>query len=176
MSQIAYLNHIGSKVGTIRFACTSKHVISVAIGGNTQSKLEELLISRNYTLSYGSVPIIHKLKMELKEYFGGKRRQFTIPPLFQGTAFQIRVWQTLHSIPFGETITYGELAHLCGYPNASRAVGGAMAKNKIPIIIPCHRVLAANRKLGGFTGGLDVKRFLLHLEDISPESHRDPIH
>ena len=101
---------------------------------------------------------------QLREYFAGHRKQFDLPLAPQGTAFQKSVWRQLQQIPYGITISYGELAKRVGNPNASRAVGSANGKNPLPIVIPCHRVIAGGGKLGGFSGGLDVKQILLRIE------------
>jgi O-6-methylguanine DNA methyltransferase len=101
---------------------------------------------------------------QLKEYFSGRRRDFDLPLAFGGTKFQKSVWRKLQEIPYGETISYGELAKRVGNPKASRAVGSANGKNCIPIVVPCHRVIAAGGKLGGFGGGLPTKQALLDLE------------
>jgi methylated-DNA-[protein]-cysteine S-methyltransferase len=101
---------------------------------------------------------------QLKEYFAGKRRDFDLPLSPEGTAFQKSVWRQLQEIPYAQTISYGELAKRVGNPKASRAVGSANGKNPIPIVIPCHRVIAAGGKLGGFGGGLPTKVALLELE------------
>ena len=100
---------------------------------------------------------------QLQEYFAGHRRMFDVPIDPQGTDFQREVWRALELIPFGETRTYAQVAASIGRPGASRAVGGANNANPIPIIIPCHRVVAANG-MGGYAYGLDMKRFLLELE------------
>ena len=101
---------------------------------------------------------------QLQEYFAGKRTEFDLPLAPQGTEFQLRVWRKLREIPYGETISYGELAKRVGNPKASRAVGAANGTNPIPIVVPCHRVIGANGKLTGFGGGLPVKEALLALE------------
>ncbi len=101
---------------------------------------------------------------QLKEYFAGKRQDFDLPLAPEGTAFQRSVWRALQEIPYAETISYGELAKRVGNPKASRAVGSANGKNPLPIVIPCHRVIAAGGKLGGFGGGLPTKVALLELE------------
>ena len=101
---------------------------------------------------------------QLREYFAGRRKEFDLPLLTEGTAFQRRVWKCLQTIPYGETISYAELARRAGNPKAARAVGSANGRNHIPIVIPCHRVIAADGSLGGFGGGLDVKQRLLALE------------
>jgi len=101
---------------------------------------------------------------ELLEYFAGNRKSFEFAVGPHGTAFDKRVWDALLDIPYGVTLTYGELAGLIGSPGAARAVGTANGRNPIPIVIPCHRVVAAGGKLGGYGGGLDLKRALLDLE------------
>ena len=101
---------------------------------------------------------------QLREYFAGRRTEFDLPLAHEGTAFQRKVWRKLQEIPYGETISYGELARRVGNPKASRAVGSANGKNQIPIVIPCHRVIAGDGGLGGFGGGLPVKEKLLKLE------------
>jgi len=104
---------------------------------------------------------------QLHEYFSGRRRDFDLPLAFEGTKFQKSVWRQLQEIPYGETISYGELAKRVGNPKAPRAVGSANGKNPIPIVVPCHRVIAAGGKLGGFGGGLSTKQALLDLETKS---------
>ena len=101
---------------------------------------------------------------QLKAYFAGTLKDFDLPLSPQGTAFQLGVWKRLCDIPYGETISYGELARRIGNPNASRAVGLANGSNPIPIIIPCHRVIGSNGKLTGYGGGLPIKEKLLALE------------
>jgi methylated-DNA-[protein]-cysteine S-methyltransferase len=101
---------------------------------------------------------------QLREYFAGGRTEFDLPIAPDGTPFQQSVWRHLQDIPYGATISYGELARRTGNPKASRAVGAANGANPIPIMIPCHRVIGANGKLTGFGGGLPIKEKLLALE------------
>jgi methylated-DNA-[protein]-cysteine S-methyltransferase len=101
---------------------------------------------------------------QLKGYFAGTRKEFTVPLAPEGTDFQRQVWKSLCDIPYGDTLSYGELARRIGNPNASRAVGLANGSNPIPIIIPCHRVIGSNGKLTGYGGGLPIKEKLLALE------------
>jgi methylated-DNA-[protein]-cysteine S-methyltransferase len=108
--------------------------------------------------------ILIKTELQLREYFAGERTKFSIPLDMQGTDFQKSVWRGLLAIPFGETRSYGQLAKLLNHPRASRAVGAAIGKNPVSIIVPCHRVIGSNGKLTGFAGGLDVKEKLLRLE------------
>jgi len=105
--------------------------------------------------------------LQLDEYFAGRRREFDLPLDLRGTPFQVLAWQALLRIPFGATVTYGEQAAMIGRPGAARAVGSANGRNPVPIVVPCHRVLAAGSALGGYSSGLDVKRSLLALEGVS---------
>jgi methylated-DNA-[protein]-cysteine S-methyltransferase len=107
---------------------------------------------------------ISEAARQLGEYFAGKRAQFDLPLAPEGTAFQRSVWRQLQEIPYGETISYGELARRVGNPKASRAVGSANGANPLSIVIPCHRVIAGDGTLGGFGGGLPAKHTLIALE------------
>jgi methylated-DNA-[protein]-cysteine S-methyltransferase len=101
---------------------------------------------------------------QLRAYFSGALESFSLPLAPEGTPFQLEVWRRLCDIPYGETISYGELARRIGHPKASRAVGLANGTNPIPIVIPCHRVIGSNGKLTGYGGGLPIKEKLLALE------------
>ena len=101
---------------------------------------------------------------QLNAYFAGELREFEIPLLMLGTDFQKQVWKALLTIPYGETMSYGELAKKIGEPKAVRAVGAANGQNPIPIIVPCHRVIGSDGSLTGFGGGLENKKKLLELE------------
>ena len=108
--------------------------------------------------------VFAEVATQLDEYFAGERTTFDVPMTLEGTDFQRRVWAQLCSIPYGETISYGELARRVGNPKASRAVGLANGRNPVAVIVPCHRVIAADGSLGGYGGGLDRKVHLLGLE------------
>jgi O-6-methylguanine DNA methyltransferase len=110
------------------------------------------------------LPLLDKVQLELREYFAGKRREFGLPLDLRGTEFQRAIWRAIADIPYGDTRTYSEIARRAGRPAAVRAAGGATGANPVPILVPCHRVIAAQGKLGGFSGGLDAKRRLLALE------------
>ncbi len=112
---------------------------------------------------FQGAPVLERLAAELSAYFQGRSAGFSVPVRLDGPAFFQRVWEELLRIPYGETLTYGELAARVGRPKAARAVGQALAKNPVPIIIPCHRIVAA-RGLGGFGPGLAWKKKLLALE------------
>lgn len=109
---------------------------------------------------------------QLEEYFAGTRRRFDLPLAPRGTEFQRRVWRALTEIPYGKTISYGELARRIDRPSASRAVGLANGANPLPIIVPCHRVIGANGSLTGFGGGLPIKQKLLALEGAERSAGR----
>lgn len=136
-----------------------------------ESALEEILfLDQVDEVRAGSVadlpPFVGQLAAELEAYFNGKLQTFSVPiNLDRGTDFQRRVWQALLAIPYGKTVTYGELARSLGLSaGASRAVGNACGANPLPIIVPCHRVVAANGSLGGYSGGLWRKEGLLKVE------------
>lgn len=112
----------------------------------------------------GTSEIIEQAAWQLDEYFAGKRREFDVPLLFVGTEFQKTVWNFLLKIPFGKTVSYGEMARCIGMPKAARAVANANGANSMSIFAPCHRVIGSDSSLTGYGGGLDVKRLLLELE------------
>lgn len=101
---------------------------------------------------------------QLREYFAGKRRKFSLPLNQPGTSFQQEVWQALTSIPYGETRSYGDIARQIGRNKAVRAVGAANGRNKLAIVVPCHRVIGSDGSLTGYAGGMDRKEILLRLE------------
>jgi methylated-DNA-[protein]-cysteine S-methyltransferase len=111
-----------------------------------------------------SDPVLAAAASQLDAYFRGELTSFDLPLSLAGTQFQRSVWAALQSIPYGETISYGELARRIGQPSASRAVGLANGRNPVAIVVPCHRVIGADGSLTGYGGGMDRKRFLLALE------------
>jgi methylated-DNA-[protein]-cysteine S-methyltransferase len=104
------------------------------------------------------------VRRQLTEYFDGRRRSFDVPLALRGNSFELRVWEALLEVPYGETVSYGEIARRMGRPDASRAVGLANGRNPIAVIVPCHRVIGAHGGLVGYGGGLERKRLLLDLE------------
>jgi methylated-DNA-[protein]-cysteine S-methyltransferase len=104
-------------------------------------------------------------RTQIDEYFEGRRQVFELPLHPLGTPFQLEVWHALAGIPYGATVSYGEVARRIGQPQAVRAVGAANGRNPLPIVLPCHRVIGSDGSLTGFGGGLPTKRFLLALED-----------
>ena len=103
-------------------------------------------------------------KQELTAYFAGQLKEFSLPLDWHGTAFQESVWRALTAIPFGEAVSYADIARAIGRPQSARPTGGAVGRNPLPIIVPCHRVIGSDHTLTGFTGGLDIKVALLELE------------
>lgn len=111
------------------------------------------------------------VQTQLGEYFGGRRRGFTIELAPQGTPFQLAVWRALLEIPYGTTSTYRAIAERIGRPNATRAVGTANGSNPLPIVIPCHRVIGSDGSLTGYGGGTRIKQALLEIEGIRCSGH-----
>ena len=109
-------------------------------------------------------PVLAAATRQLAAYFDGELTDFDLPLILDGSPFQQTVWSALQDIPYGETISYGEIARRIGQPSASRAVGLANGRNPVSIVVPCHRVIGANGSLTGYGGGMDRKRFLLSLE------------
>ena len=138
-----------SPFGTILIGWEGNVVVSLKLG-ETDSK--------------ESSPVSELAAAQLREYFAGSRKTFTFPIELRGTPFQISVWKELARIPYGQTRTYGDIAHAIGNPKAVRAVGMACNRNPIWIVIPCHRVNGSNQKLTGYAGGLTMKDALLNLE------------
>ena len=151
-------SYLETPIGTLLIAGDAESIHEINFPKNGQARKPQA----DWTESARG-PIATAIR-QLREYFAGKRTDFDLPLSPQGTEFQRTVWQRLQEIPYGETISYGELAKRVGNPKASRAVGAANGQNPIPIVIPCHRVIGANGKLTGFGGGLPTKQALLALE------------
>lgn len=133
-------------------------VQSISFFQNTNQNLNELELSND------KHPIIQECFSQLDEYFAGKRKEFKMPFSIEGTDFQNRVWSKLLEIPYGQTITYLELAKRLGDEKCIRAAASANGRNKIAILIPCHRVIGTNGSLTGYAGGIENKKMLLELE------------
>ncbi len=148
-----YIGYLESAIGVLEIICT-------------QTKLEEINFVENKGKDEEN-ELLKQTKKQLIDYFNGTRTTFDIPLLLNGTDFQIQVWQELQKIPYGKTVSYKQIAENIGNPKAVRAVGSANGKNKIPIVIPCHRVIANNGKLAGYAGVTWRKEKLLEIEKIS---------
>lgn len=150
---------IQSPVGKIRLVATGKGLTAILWEGEDYQRTKMPVSERD-----DSNPILLQTAVQLAEYFEKKRMTFDIPLDYYGTDFQMSVWNALLTIPYGSTKTYGDIARLLGDIKTVRAVGGALNKNPISIIVPCHRVVGTSGKLVGFAGGLRNKSLLLDLE------------
>ena len=161
-----FLKTIASPVGEL-LAGASRNGICLLEFFQEKDKYKHLQkISAHFGVepTFGESPYFEKLEWQLEEYFSGNRKEFDVSLDIIGTDFQKKVWQELLKVPYGSTISYLRQATQMGNPKAVRAVANANGANKIPIIIPCHRIIGANGKLVGFGGGLPRKKFLLNLE------------
>ena len=160
-----YTFHYESPLGGITLASDGEHLIGLWFDG--QAHFAETLAPENVE---ASLPVFDQTVRWLDVYFGGCVPNFTPPLRMRTTAFRRAVWETLLTIPYGQTATYGEIAARMGLPPMSaRAVGGAVGHNAISIIIPCHRVVGANGRLTGYAGGVERKAALLRLEQMDSE-------
>ncbi len=150
-----------SKVAKLSIATQNNKIIAISFSALDEDYLKKLA-SRPAKEINGNPA--DKLDQQLNVYFSGKNPHFNLHLKLHGTDFQKKVWMACAKIPYGETRSYGDIAKMIGNPKAVRAVGTALGKNPIPIVIPCHRVIGNNGNLTGFAGGLDVKKALLDLE------------
>ena len=150
---------VGTPSGPVTVTAEDDAIVAVSWGGRGSD----------------DTPLLREAGRQLTEYFAGERRAFDLPLRPQGTEFHMAVWREMLAIPYGRTKSYGDLAQATG--GIARAVGTACGANPIPIFIPCHRVLAADRQLGGFSGGRgpETKAFLLTLEGAWPVQHALPL-
>jgi methylated-DNA-[protein]-cysteine S-methyltransferase len=155
---MSYYQYIDSPLGTLTLLFNDNEVLELNLRKLKKKDLKECVSYEN--------KVSRKTKIQLSEYFQGKRHSFKLPLANKGSKFQKLVWRELSKIPYGETISYGEQAQRINKPQAQRAVGSANGKNPFPIIIPCHRVLAKAGGLGGFSSGLSHKLKLLEIEGV----------
>ena len=153
---------VETPVGVVRLVVKAGRLVRVILPGDEPPQSELGLKIHHLELE----PILKKTASYLERYFKSERVKWAgdLPP--GGSSFQCLVWRATAEIPFGSTVSYGELARRVGKPGAARAVGGAMAANPLPILIPCHRVIAADGGPGGYGGGLELKRRLLSHEGV----------
>ena len=151
-----YSLSVDTPIGEITLTSDDRAVTGVALPGEVPA--EKSAETRT--------PLLEKAAGQLLEYFRGERKRFDLPLAPAGTAFQRKIWRELERIPFGTVVTYGEIAARAGIPKGARAVGQANHCNPIPVLIPCHRVVAAGGKLGGYGGGTALKIRLLELEGV----------
>ena len=157
---------IESPIGQLILIANESNLVGIKFGYKKEEELPVNFVKQDIHL------ILRNTEIQLDEYFRGKRQKFELPLSMSGTDFQKKVWGKLLDIPFGETISYQELAKKIGDKKKARAVGSANGKNPIPIIVPCHRVIAKDGSLGGFGGGVPIKRYLLELEKIILNSQK----
>lgn len=150
---------VPSPVGELKLVASGKGLVAILWPDDSprRVRLEESVADKHH-------PVLIETERQLQEYFAGKRKDFTVPLDLRGTRFQKDVWEALLAIPFGTTRSYGQLAKQLGNPQAARAVGAAIGRNPISLIVPCHRAIGSSGKLTGFAGGLKVKARLLDLE------------
>ena len=152
MSELCYYD---SPIGTLCILANEKGIAKIQFAFDVRERLHTVETE---------TPLLKEAVQQLADYFAGIRKEFSLPLSLQGTDFQLRTWNALLMIPYGETRTYKQIAETIDCPKGCRAVGLANNRNPIPIIIPCHRVIGANGDLTGYAGGLDVKAYLLAIE------------
>ena len=150
---------MSSPVGKLTLVASKNGLVAIDVRNNAK----QVVTAKDASAQ----SILLKTKKQLEQYFAGKRTSFDVALDLVGTEFQVKAWRALCRIPFGKTITYGQQASNIKKPKAFRAVGSANGKNPIPIIVPCHRVVASDGSLGGYSLGLKMKKQLLALEGVS---------
>jgi len=158
-----YWTRCRSPWGSLRLLATDQGLCGIVFPGQEHPDRWIARYLAGYVLVEGST-FLQEARGQLCGYFSGERHAFDLPLDLFGTPFQKNVWQALLSIPYGQTRSYSQVAVAVGRPQATRAVGGAIGSNPLPIVIPCHRVIRSNGSLGGFGGGLEIKAALLRLE------------
>jgi methylated-DNA-[protein]-cysteine S-methyltransferase len=164
------VNHrttIDSPIGTITLVADDDALVEVHL---PDEKTSSTIVAEHTTPNGHAV--LAQAAGELREYFAGDRLEFDVPLAPHGTAFQLAAWRALRTIPYGETMSYGEQARRLGDARKARAVGAANGRNPLPIVVPCHRVVGANGHLTGFGGGIECKAWLLDHERAVRQ--RDP--
>ena len=157
--------------GWVGLAATERGVAAVVLPRLTRRAVERELRSVSSNGAGGAATIHLKAAKEaITAYLEGKTRSFDLPLDLQGQPrFRVKVWKVLQSIPYGRVRSYGWVARKVGKPRAARAIGGACGANPVPLLVPCHRVIAGDGSLGGFSGGVSVKKRLLRLEGLTPQ-------
>jgi methylated-DNA-[protein]-cysteine S-methyltransferase len=170
---VVYGAEMESPIGPLLLAATDQGLCNIHFGGLDDSletlkdwSKKQLEGSEGEIVPVGTAdhPVLKEAFSQLQAYFERKLQTFSLPLHMAGTPFQLKVWEVLREVPYGETCTYKDIALAIGQPGAMRAVGGANNRNPVPIVVPCHRVIGAGGKLVGYGGGLPVKIALLDLE------------
>ena len=162
--QKTHFTKFKSPIGTIGLIASADALIEIKL--NIPKKV-------NQPPNFIENKILSQAKRELRQYFEGKLTAFKVPVYLQGTNFELAVWRRIMQIPYGFQLSYSELAKSIGYIDAARAVGRANSRNRLPIIIPCHRVIKLNGEIGGYSGGKAKKKWLIELEEKSNTKHSD---
>lgn len=156
---------VETSIGLLRLAATEAGLCKIALGEETPESFAGWLARHvGPAASDPESPLLRRAAEQLAAYLEGRLRDFDLPLDLRGTPFQQSVWRAVASVPYGQTVTYGQLARQIGRPDAPRAVGAANGANPLPIVIPCHRVVGSDGGLRGYGGGLPVKQALLDLE------------
>jgi len=163
--QPVWYSRYESPLGVIFAAAMAGGVAELSIGAGEASFLTKMRAKYGYQIIEMRRPFF-ELFEKLDAYFDGLPVDFAIPVRLSGSAFETSVWNALRRVPWGHTVSYAEVALMIGRPKAARAVGNACGQNPLPIIIPCHRVICADGQLGGYTGGIEIKKTLLRIEGI----------
>ena len=156
---------VGTAIGLVRLAATEAGLCKIALGDETPESFETWLARHAGPAIPGpAAPALTSAAEQLTAYLEGRLEAFDLPLDLRGTPFQKTVWEAVAAVPFGQTVTYGQIAAQIGKPKAARAVWAASGANPLPIVVPCHRVIGSNGDLCGYGGGLPIKRALLDLE------------
>ncbi len=154
-----------SPLGSLLIGATKRGLTRIMHGKAPEKMIAEFVSEHDTADIMHNLPVVEATRLQLAEFFSGRRKEFFLPlDLSRGTAFQQSIWHEIARIPFGKTISYSQLAACVSKPKAVRASAHGCATNPVPLVIPCHRVVAKDGSLGGFGWGLRVKKFLLEME------------
>ena len=170
MNEIVRWCRIDTPLGTVRIVARGDAIAGVWFDGQKYDAVAD----DAWRESPGD-PLLREGARQLREYFAGRRERFDLPLAAEGTAFQKSVWRAIAKVPAGRTASYGDLARRIGRPSAVRAVGAAVGRNPLSVVVPCHRIVGSDGSLTGYAGGLGRKRALLALERVEVEAAHDAI-
>jgi methylated-DNA-[protein]-cysteine S-methyltransferase len=161
-----YYYYLRLAVGTLYIVTTEERVVYISLTSKEEKFVFEYLKKRYGKMKQEKNRMIENTLIQISDYLKKNREVFELPIYLEGTEFQKKVWTELLEIPYGETVSYKDIAIRIGKPKGARAIGQAINKNPIGIIVPCHRVIGSNNNLTGYAGGLDIKEYLLNLERL----------
>ncbi|MBK6806172.1 MAG: methylated-DNA--[protein]-cysteine S-methyltransferase [Betaproteobacteria bacterium] len=170
MNEIVRWCRIETPLGTVRIVARGDAIAGVWFDGQKYDAVPDA----SWRESPGD-PLLRDAARQLREYFAGRRARFDLALAPQGTAFQQSVWRAIAKVPAGRTASYGDLARRIGRPSAVRAVGAAVGRNPLSVVVPCHRIVGSDGSLTGYAGGLERKRALLALERVEVDAAHDAI-